>query len=58
MSCHLAMSFSWMELNWSGAAVIGLPGSFFISSSHFHWMTEASSSVVGVSALYSSSLGA
>ena len=41
-----------------GRVVIGLPGNCFLSSSHFHWMTEASSSVVGVSALYSSSLGA
>jgi hypothetical protein len=48
-SAQAAISFSWIELNWSQ------PG--FTSSSQYHCTTAASSSAVGVSALYSSILG-
>jgi hypothetical protein len=44
-----SISFSWIELNWSRAG--------FTSSSQYHCTTAASSSAVGVSALYSSILG-
>ena len=46
---HAPISFSWIELNWSASGRV--------SFSHCHWITAASSSEVGVSALYSSSLG-
>src|ERR1035441_5252124 len=48
-SFHSATSRSCRELNWSR---LGKQ-----SCSQYHWMTAASSSPVGVSALYSSNLG-
>ena len=50
---QLAMSFSCSELNWSAS---GLRGRIFCSSQR-HCATDASSSAVGVSALYSRSFG-
>ena len=50
---QLAMSFSCSELNWSAS---GFVGRIFCSSQR-HCATDASSSAVGVSALYSRSFG-
>ncbi len=44
MSFHLAMSFSWMELNWSGFVETSGEG---ISLSQCHWTTAASRSGSG-----------
>ena len=49
MPRHASISRSWIELNWSASG--------FTSFSQYHWITAASYSAVGVSALYSSSLG-
>ena len=49
MSRHTSTSRSWIELNWSAPLCS--------ASSQSHWMTDASSSDVGVSALYSSITG-
>ena len=50
---QLAMSFSCSELNWSASGCVGR----IACTSHRHCATDASSNAVGVSALYSSTLG-
>ena len=54
MRPHWAMSSSWMPFHWSMPV---RPAFRWTSSCQYHWMRAASTSPVGVSALYSSIFG-